>query len=282
MDPMTWKKEGISSHWTGVRGFRKKCCKVCCVDLTCNGCGVCRGCTNNPVRGNYDGLVVLAAITQETLPNYANAGLAKPLPASRRKPPESFQDHEHFVLALEGALSAAFMYSGDPDLQLKCVPTNRAAVSLGESVDDLRLSKQKKFVAYAIYVAYRLDPPQAFNHQAKISRQISVSTAAVLPVNAVTGGVDPAEEEVTNHELQQRGGFGIRIDDLPEDENERRSGSSSSSGLLKRAGGTGAYDIEDIDDFEFGKAAGDGDPEGLIGEEEDEKLLEDLEDKQLR
>ena len=266
-----------------MRGFRRKCCKVCCDDTTCTGCTTCRGCTNGPIRGNYDGLVVLAAITQEPLPNYANAGLAKPLPASRRKPPESFQDHEHFVLALEGALSAAFMYSGDPDLQLKCVPTNRAAVSLGESVDDLRLSKQKKFVAYAIYVAYRLDPPQAFNHQAKISRQISVSTAAVLPVNAVTGGVDPAEEEVTNHELQQqRGGFGIRIDDLPEDENERRSGSSSSSGLLKRAGGTGAYDIEDIDDFEFGKAAGDGDPEGLIGEEEDEKLLEDLEDKQLR
>ena len=46
MDPMTWKKEGISSHWTGVRGFRKKCCKACCLDLTCNGCGVCKGCTN--------------------------------------------------------------------------------------------------------------------------------------------------------------------------------------------------------------------------------------------
>ncbi len=28
MDPMTWKKEGIASHWTGVRGYRKKCCKV--------------------------------------------------------------------------------------------------------------------------------------------------------------------------------------------------------------------------------------------------------------
>eukprot|EP00093_Oithona_nana_P005370 05370.XXX_230905_229539_1 [CDS] Oithona nana genome sequencing. len=278
MDPMTWKKEGISSHWTGVRGFRKKCCKVCCVDLTCNGCGVCRGCTNSPVRGNYDGLVVLAAITRETLPNYANAGLAHTLPASRRKPQEGFQDHEHFVLAMEAALSATFMYAADPDLQLKCVPTNRAAVSLGESVDDGR-SKQKKFVAYAIYVAYRLDPPQVFNHQAKISRQISVSAAVpaggnsgssnmFLPGAAAAGGGEPAE--VTVHELQQqRGGIGISIDDLPEEEIERRSGSSSSSGLLKRAGGTGAYDIEDIDDFEF-------------GEEEDEKLLEDLEDKQLR
>lgn len=93
MDPMTWKKEvliykykssttqslkmkfpffsqGISSHWSGMRGFRRKCCKVCCDDTTCTGCTTCRGCTNGPIRGNYDGLVVLTAITKETLPNY--------------------------------------------------------------------------------------------------------------------------------------------------------------------------------------------------------------------
>ena len=43
MDPMTWKKEGISSHWTGMRGFRKKCCKVCCEDTVCSGCNTCKG-----------------------------------------------------------------------------------------------------------------------------------------------------------------------------------------------------------------------------------------------
>ena len=37
MDPMTWKKEGIASHWTGMRGLRKKCCKVCCDDTSCSG-----------------------------------------------------------------------------------------------------------------------------------------------------------------------------------------------------------------------------------------------------
>ena len=28
MDPLTWKKEGISSVWSGARGLRKSCCKV--------------------------------------------------------------------------------------------------------------------------------------------------------------------------------------------------------------------------------------------------------------
>ena len=35
MDPLTWKKEGISSVWTGVRGYRRVCCKNCCIDRTC-------------------------------------------------------------------------------------------------------------------------------------------------------------------------------------------------------------------------------------------------------
>ena len=28
MEPLTWRKEGISNHWAGPRGFRKSCCKV--------------------------------------------------------------------------------------------------------------------------------------------------------------------------------------------------------------------------------------------------------------
>lgn len=44
--------------------------------------------------------------------------------------------------------------------------------------------------------------------------------------------------------------------------------------------GTGAYDIEDIDDFEYGRGSEAGTGNGEI--EDDEKLLEDLEDKQLR
>ena len=90
------------------------------------------------------------------------------------------------------------MYAGDPDLQLKCVPTNRTAVALGEAIDDGRV-KQKKFASYVIYVAYRLDPQQALNHQAKISRQISVSSqqpSLVFSNSASTAaglGIDPTD-----------------------------------------------------------------------------------------
>ena len=28
MEPLTWRKEGVSAHWSGSRGFRKACCKV--------------------------------------------------------------------------------------------------------------------------------------------------------------------------------------------------------------------------------------------------------------
>ena len=60
---------GIANHWTGLRGYRKPCCKVCCNDRHCSGCRNCRNCTNGPIRGNYDGLVALCAVTRESLPN---------------------------------------------------------------------------------------------------------------------------------------------------------------------------------------------------------------------
>ena len=28
MEPLTWRKEGITNHWAGPRGLRKSCCKV--------------------------------------------------------------------------------------------------------------------------------------------------------------------------------------------------------------------------------------------------------------
>ena len=50
MDPKTWKKEGLSNHWSGTRGFKKSCCKVCCRDKLCVGCTACR-CRHGTVRG---------------------------------------------------------------------------------------------------------------------------------------------------------------------------------------------------------------------------------------
>lgn len=155
-----------------MRGYRKKCCKVCCTDITCNGCGVCKGCTNSPIRGNYDGLVVLTAVTRDSLPNYHTVMTGSTVQS--RKNQEKFLDHENFSVTLESALTSHFMYGGDPELQLKCVPTSRMAVLTGDSIDDGR-TKQKKFSAYVLYVAYRLEQAHSINHNAKISRLMSSS-----------------------------------------------------------------------------------------------------------
>ena len=167
---MTWKKEGIASHWTGARGYRKRCCKNCCVDMSCSGCGLCRGCIASPVRGNYDGLVVLAAITRESLPNYPQ--VMRETRGHIRRQLERTLDHGQFAQHLEFSLTSHFMYASvPPDLQNKCVPSARMASVPGEM-----LEKPKKFLAHAIYVAYRLEPGMGYTHQAKMSRARSYAS----------------------------------------------------------------------------------------------------------
>jgi len=119
MDPLTWKKEGVASRWAGQRGYRKSCCKVCCTDKHCSGCHSCRRCQNGPVRGNYDGLVVLTAVTRDTLPN-------QPIIVSKRtsisrKVDDRKADHELFAHSLENVLSTHFMY-GDLEYSVRDYP----------------------------------------------------------------------------------------------------------------------------------------------------------------
>ena len=127
------------------------------------------------------------------------------------------------------------------------------------SLDDGK-SKQKKFPSYAVYVAYRLEPGHGYNHNAKMSQKMS------QPI--LTEPLD--------------------LDDMPTDGDIdqiiSRQRSRESSGSATKP--IGAYDIEDIDDFEYGKSVPDVQTfngfDGGEEVEEDEKLLEDLEDKQLR
>ena len=111
MDPLTWKKEGISSVRSGARGLRKSCCKVCCPEKLCSGCNKmdCE-CKNGPIRGNYDGLVVLACVTKDTAP---------------RSGPIIKIDHEDLSLMLEYGLTVHFMQSADPSLSKTVVHTGR-------------------------------------------------------------------------------------------------------------------------------------------------------------
>ena len=107
MDPVTWKKEGISASWSGGRGLRKSCCKVCCSDTQCGGCRECL-CRQGPVRGHYDGLVVLTCLTKQTVPRGSLLKI----------------DHEDLAVALEHALTVHCMQE-DSDLGRLVVHTDR-------------------------------------------------------------------------------------------------------------------------------------------------------------
>lgn len=131
MDPDTWKKDGIASAWSGWRGLRKSCCKVCCSDLQCGGCRECL-CRQGPTRGQYDGLVVLTCLTRQSMPR---TNLDK-------------MDQEDLAVALEHSLTVHIMQA-DSDLGRTVVHTGRDRFTPEQ--------QSKKHPAYCVYVAYRLD-----------------------------------------------------------------------------------------------------------------------------
>ena len=136
MDPVTWKKEGISSVWSGARGLRKSCCKVCCSDTQCGGCRECL-CRQGPVRGLYDGLVILTCLTRQSVPRDCLAKI----------------DHEELAVALEHSLTVHCMQA-DSGLGGTVVHTGRDKFI---PEHNYKLGKPKKHAAYCLYLAYRLD-----------------------------------------------------------------------------------------------------------------------------
>jgi hypothetical protein len=136
MDPLTWKKEGISNAWSGARGLRKTCCKVCCNDKLCGGCKDCL-CRQGPVRGHYDGMVILTCITKDSAPRTSPGKM----------------DHEDLAISLEHSLTIHFMQL-DTDLGRAVVHTGREKFLQEHNP---KLGKAKKHPAYCLYVAYRLD-----------------------------------------------------------------------------------------------------------------------------
>ena len=67
-------------------------------------------CKNGPIRGNYDGLVVLACITKDTTPRSGSSNKI---------------DHEDLSFMLEYGLTVHFMQSSDPSLSKTVVHTGR-------------------------------------------------------------------------------------------------------------------------------------------------------------
>ena len=267
MDPITWKKEGIAKEWSGFRGVRRVCCKNCCVDRECNGCKVCRGCLNSPIRGDYDGLVVLTAVTKEILPLVEV--VVQGVPNASKRNADRFLDSEHYAFALETSLVNYFMYS-DFEWALRCVHSQKLGVGLGECVavepefdGDKKTTFPKKAHAYAVYVAYRLE-----------------SFTSIRPNASVT--LSPSRSSSTAFRKALYGSYGLSKEiNADTDMTESQPKESYANQ------GSGAYEIDDLDDI--GISAVDhvhvGEYNGLYAEapeeEEDEKALEDLDDKQM-
>ena len=139
------------------------------------GCKKCSGCINGPIRGNYDGLVVLTVITKDVLP----ASLVLEPESGRglqKKEIKQPSDHEIYALNLEQALVSHFKYS-ETDYSARCAWNRRAFFETEQSSNEKtkngesptfqtsgfakrgsepRISN-KKVHGYVIYVTYRLE-----------------------------------------------------------------------------------------------------------------------------
>ena len=123
MDGRTWRKEGLYRAWSWLK---KSCCKVCCSDMHCEGCRECQ-CREGPIRGLYDGLVVLTCLTRHSLPSHC---LAK-------------MDQEDLAITLVQSLT---MNSMQAEMTLVQTGRERFLPDIGG----------KKFPAYCVFMAYRL------------------------------------------------------------------------------------------------------------------------------
>lgn len=324
MDPQTWKKEGISGAWTGARGYRRICCKNCCAERNCTGCKNCKGCINSPIRGNYDGLVVLAAVTRDVLPikNVEVVGVPN---ANNKKSHEKFYDHEYYTVGLETALTNYFMYS-ELEFSLKCVPGNKIAMAMGDAISTQPIipgerKVMKRTPAYAVYVAYRLTPYGAHTHAAKMSALKLINPYAAVPsaLGMQTSSFSSSPTQVQTvqarssvspiHEITTATVNKLKPDPLGAamKMGARLKEKQKKTKLQFANTGSGAYDIESLDSYEFGDGGGNADDDvfgaddeyggGSPGgdasggtspgrgqdesDDEDEKMLEELEDKQM-
>jgi len=53
-----------------------------------------------------------------------------------RRKEERYLDHENFAIAVETVLTSHFMYGNESDLLMKCVPTSRMAVMVGDAIPE--------------------------------------------------------------------------------------------------------------------------------------------------
>ena len=278
------------------------------ITINFQGCKKCSGCLNSPIRGNYDGLVVLTVITKDILP-HATVSI-NGLPNANKKNQDRFLDHELYAINLENVLTSHFMFS-EPEYSAKCVPSRKQAYAMGESISEKPPINEaasilgsafagkelenriynKKFHGYVVYVAYRLEKYYAISHNAKLSvmqgrsnlTSPSKLSSAGIPGRRVSA-MGPQTTLTNFEQITEESGD----DDSNIGKPESRTTSAMKpldDGML--GFGKGTYDIEDLDEYgdiadpvdDNVESGADGDEEE--GDEDDEKMLEELEDKQL-
>ena len=294
------------------------------------GCKKCNGCLNSPIRGNYDGMVILAAITKDILPfstipvdDVTNVNL---------KNKDQYMDHERFAVYLESELTSHFMFK-EKDYALKCASTSKVAYAMEESIsskpaiDPAMLSmigaskddKSKKCPGYVIYLGYRLKRRSLVAKvdiaTSKFKQKVSLvqSHQNLRGLQTLSGSeADPLAQNVEGKAINfdsklmkdkiNQEIYNERRSEKSEDEDHHQMAELWRQTVMKEVipgQGTGEYEIEDLEDHEYGTKApiihaDENEPiedddamfdeDGKLIEDEeidDEKMLEELQEKQL-
>ena len=308
-------------------------CPISCIQikkLDFQGCKKCNGCLSSPIRGNYDGMVILAVVTKDILP-FSSVSTLDLANVNIRNLDQNL-DHERFAVYLETALTTHFMFR-EVDYCMKCVSTPKVAFAMEEAINSKRLmdpammgllggsenqdfsEKNKKFPGYAVYLGYRLRrrslAQMSDNTNLKVGKHLSFlatltklqkqkrGKALLLPGLMRSSGSSLLPKNVKdrmNHEVLFGRSTGADQGDGNTDE-EHGSWERRFSKDILPGQGTGEYEIEDLEDDEFGtrekgpqinssvetdkEEMDEGKGEGKEDEVDDEKMLEELENKQL-
>ena len=243
-------------------------------------------------------------------------------------------DHERFAVYLESALTSHFMFK-EKELALKCVSTSKVAYAMEEAISskrsmdptmlgllgaDKNSEKTKKFPGYVIYVGYRLKRRIAPSAQMagrlniKLGKHLSF-IASLKKLQTQQVGTDNTKKLIRgklNQAIQEK----VAKDKINQEIHKKVSGETSQEEDSKQVfdtgqrrfskdvhpgEGTGEYEIENLEDDDYGtkqvSITDNNEPrededevedkeEGIPthheeDEVDDEKMLEELESKQL-
>ena len=276
-------------------------------------------------------MVILAVITKDILPfasiptyDITNANI---------KNKDQYMDHERFAIYLETSLTSHFMFE-ENEYALKCVSTSKVAYAMEEAISAKRTidpsmlgllggnkdsEKFKKCPGYAIYLGYRLRrrslTKMTENMEFKFGKKLTLITSLKKLGNqpfsksdtTTPGGIPVDKANVEGQEKFAKDQINQEIHDKSKDDLVKESDTAQDFEIWRRkmsrdilpGQGTGEYEIEDLEDDEYGtkEPVIDNDIKPLeneVEEEEeesipvpeedevdDEKMLEELENKQL-